>query len=114
MRQCSFFSVTKHANGQAIAIRRRASSFLFTMARGRGRGSRGRGEGRGDAPREVQISKKLSWLLRHGAESEGLKLGPGGYVNVKDVVSHVTFRQSESFKQVRRLPAPSNVDPNYY
>jgi len=32
------------------------------------------------------VSKKLSWLLRHNAEKEGLKLGPGGYINVKDVV----------------------------
>jgi 2'-phosphotransferase len=36
--------------------------------------------------REVQVSKKISWLLRHGAEKEGLKLGPGGYINVQDVV----------------------------
>jgi len=49
-----------------------------------GRGGRGRG---GGLPREVQVSKKLSWLLRHGADKEGLKLGPGGYVNVADVVS---------------------------
>lgn len=33
------------------------------------------------------MSKKLSWLLRHGAEQEGLKLGPGGYVNLGDAVS---------------------------
>jgi 2'-phosphotransferase len=44
------------------------------------------GGGRGIS-REVQVSKKLSWLLRHGAEKEGLKLGPGGYINVEQVVS---------------------------
>ena len=44
------------------------------------------GGGGGGMPRDVQISKKLSWLLRHGAEKEGLKLGPGGYVNVEEVV----------------------------
>jgi 2'-phosphotransferase len=43
--------------------------------------------GSGSQPREVQVSKKLSWLLRHGAEKEGLELGPGGYVKVTDVVS---------------------------
>lgn len=47
----------------------------------------GRGGGRGPMPREVQVSKKLSWLLRHNAEKEGLQLGAGGYINVKDVVS---------------------------
>ena len=51
------------------------------MARGAGSGG-----GRGPPSREVQVSKKLSWLLRHNAEKEGLKLGPGGYINVKDVV----------------------------
>ena len=37
-------------------------------------------------PRDVQVSKKLSWLLRHGAEKEGLKFQRGGYINVRDVV----------------------------
>lgn len=46
-------------------------------------GGRGRG---GPMPREVQVSKKLSWLLRHGAEKEGLQLGEGGYISLKDVV----------------------------
>jgi len=41
--------------------------------------------------REVLVSKKLSWLLRHGAEREGLTLGPGGYVNLKDAVSDLRF-----------------------
>ena len=44
-----------------------------------------RGPG-GPQPREVLVSKKLSWLLRHGAEKEGLVLGKGGYVNLGDVV----------------------------
>ncbi|GAB7339649.1 hypothetical protein MBLNU457_6235t2 [Dothideomycetes sp. NU457] len=43
------------------------------------------GAARGPPSREVQVSKKLSWLLRHNAEKEGLKLGPGGYINLKDV-----------------------------
>jgi 2'-phosphotransferase len=54
------------------------------------RGNRGRSGGGGgrSLPREVIVSKKLSWLLRHGAEQEGLKLGAGGFVGVKDAVSH--------------------------
>lgn len=50
----------------------------------------GRGDGKrsgiGGLPREVQVSKKMSWLLRHNAEKQGLELGPGGYVNAKDAV----------------------------
>lgn len=47
----------------------------------------GRNPGRGPPSREVQVSKKLSWLLRHGAEKEGLQLGDGGYISLADVVS---------------------------
>ena len=56
------------------------------------------GGGAGSAPpsRDVQVSKKISWLLRHGAEKEGFTLGPGGYVNVKDVVSPLISDESSS------------------
>jgi RNA:NAD 2'-phosphotransferase (TPT1/KptA family) len=47
-------------------------------------GGRGRG---GPMPRDVQVSKALSKLLRHSAEKEGLKLDEAGYINLKDVVS---------------------------
>ena len=55
-----------------------------------------RGGGRGgrnprDMPRDVQVSRKVSWLLRHGAEQEGLKLGKGGYVGVAEAVSALPF-----------------------
>jgi len=59
-----------------------------------GRGGGG-GVGRRELPREVQVSKKLSWLLRHGAQSEGLKLGEAGYVSVADVL------QSRSIKPLQ-------------
>jgi hypothetical protein len=48
----------------------------------------GRGRG-GPMPRDVQVSKALSKLLRHSAEKEGLKLDAAGYINLKDVVSLV-------------------------
>lgn len=64
------------------------------MARGGSRGGRG-GRDRGPVSRDVLVSKKLSWLLRHGAEKEGLTLGRGGYVSLADVVSQVILlRQS--------------------
>ncbi|KAF2824968.1 hypothetical protein CC86DRAFT_326321 [Ophiobolus disseminans] len=53
-----------------------------------GRGGRGGGSRNpANQSREVQVSKKISWLLRHGAGSEGLKLGKGGYVNVQDALN---------------------------
>lgn len=52
------------------------------MGRGGGRGgSRG-----GPLPRDVQVSKKLSKLLRHSAAAEGLTLDAAGYANLGDVV----------------------------
>ena len=38
-----------------------------------------------DSP-DVRISKTLSWLLRHGAQGEGLKMRTDGYVKVDDLV----------------------------
>jgi len=56
------------------------------MPRPRGRGG-GRGEGqREPLPRDVMISKKISYILRHGAEKEGLKLDRNGYANCADLV----------------------------
>jgi len=52
----------------------------------------GKGGARGPMTRETQVSKKLSWLLRHGAEKEGLSLGQGGYISLKEVVSSVLLR----------------------
>ncbi|KAJ5676257.1 hypothetical protein N7462_009154 [Penicillium macrosclerotiorum] len=44
------------------------------------------GRGGGHQPREVQVSKALSLLLRHAAEKEGLKMNAQGYANVADVL----------------------------
>lgn len=45
------------------------------------------GGGRHEPSREVAVSKALSYLLRHAAEREGLKMNTQGYANVADVVS---------------------------
>ncbi|RMJ21041.1 hypothetical protein PHISP_08088 [Aspergillus sp. HF37] len=37
--------------------------------------------------RDVTVSKALSYLLRHAAEREGLKMNAQGYANVSDVLS---------------------------
>lgn len=49
---------------------------------------RGGGKLRGlpkDSP-AVRLSKTLSWLLRHGAQSEGLPMRADGFVKVTDLV----------------------------
>lgn len=68
----------------ANKISRPLTRALKEMARGgRGGGSRNPA----NQSREVQVSRKVSWLLRHGASSEGLKLGKGGYVSVADALN---------------------------
>ena len=59
------------------------------MARRGGSGgpSKGKGSGNSNEPRDVQISKAMSWLLRHGAKGEGIKMDANGYINVSDLVS---------------------------
>lgn len=59
------------------------------MARGEGGGGgRGRGKGRhsDQQSRETTISKAISFVLRHGAAKEGLKLDENGYANAADLV----------------------------
>ena len=54
---------------------------------GRNRGRRGGGGGGPPSQsREVTVSKALSFVLRHGAEAEGIELDEGGWANVRDVV----------------------------
>lgn len=79
----------------------------------------GRGGGRGGSrnlanqSRETQISKKVSWLLRHGATSEGLKLGKSGYVNVQDALNTRTLKAlNVTFSELRDMVA--NNDKQRY
>ncbi|KAK7705476.1 tRNA 2'-phosphotransferase [Botryosphaeria dothidea] len=66
-------------------------------------------------------------ILRHSAEDEGLKLQPGGYVNVKDLLQtntmkslHVTFAElrtivtsndKQRFSLIPITEGPSSADP---
>jgi len=40
----------------------------------------------------AQLSKSLSWLLRHAVLKEGLQFQADGYVFVDDILQHPTFR----------------------
>ncbi|KGM92442.1 tRNA 2'-phosphotransferase [Paracoccidioides brasiliensis Pb18] len=61
-----------------------------------GRGQdRGRGSGRSGPSREVTVSKALSYILRHAAEKEGVKIDSHGYANVADVLA---WRKLKSLK----------------
>jgi len=49
------------------------------------RGAKKKGLSR-DSP-TARTSKTLSWILRHGAKSEGITVRPDGYVQVTELVS---------------------------
>lgn len=38
-------------------------------------------------PESVKFSKTISWILRHGAQKEGIAMREDGYVKVQDLVS---------------------------
>lgn len=40
----------------------------------------------------VQMSKKLSWALRHGAAKIGLPMSAAGYVKVSDLLRNPEFK----------------------
>ena len=61
------------------------------MPRPWGRGGGKEGGGREPLPRDVVISMKISYILRHGAEKEGLKLDQNGYANCADLVREYLF-----------------------
>ncbi|KAF8652158.1 hypothetical protein AX16_004515 [Volvariella volvacea WC 439] len=46
-----------------------------------------------DSP-EVRMSKTLSWILRHGAKSEGLAIRQDGYVRVAELLAHRRFMEN--------------------
>ncbi len=52
-------------------------------SRSHGHGARGKG----DAGPDVQISKNLSWLLRHGAIKEGLNMRKDGFVKLDEILA---------------------------
>lgn len=77
--------------------------------RGGGGGGRGGGKNKGDRPpptRDVVVSKKLSWLLRHAATSENLALDAGGYANLSDVLANQKIRSLKAtFPEIRDIVA---------
>ncbi|KAK0249191.1 tRNA 2'-phosphotransferase [Friedmanniomyces endolithicus] len=74
------------------------------MAPRGGRGGGGGGGNRAPLSRDVQVSKKISWLLRHGAEKEGLQLDSRGFLNVQDVLSNRNLRSLKvTFDELREI-----------
>ncbi|ANZ75552.1 BA75_02982T0 [Komagataella pastoris] len=54
--------------------------------------------------KDVVISKALSWLLRHGAQSENLTIDKDGFVPLEEVLAHRRIKGTRaSFEDVQRI-----------
>ncbi|KAL8726367.1 MAG: hypothetical protein Q9166_006774 [cf. Caloplaca sp. 2 TL-2023] len=76
--------------------------------RGGGRDKSGGGGGRPPPSREETISRAMSYVLRHGAEKEKLKLDESGYINCEELLKWHRLRS----KQVTFAELLNVVDTN--
>ncbi|XP_054733722.1 uncharacterized protein LOC129241443, partial [Anastrepha obliqua] len=53
----------------------------------------------------VELSKRLSWLLRHGAVREGLPIDPGGFVAVDAILKHPKYSHDFSLERLKIIVA---------
>ncbi|CAF2362195.1 unnamed protein product [Rotaria sp. Silwood2] len=53
----------------------------------------------------IQLSKSLSWLLRHAVLKEGLEFQPDGYVLVDDVLKHRSFANKYTIDDIHQCVA---------
>ncbi|EDV96702.1 GH16409 [Drosophila grimshawi] len=51
----------------------------------------------------VQLSKQLSWLLRHGAQKEGLTIQPDGFVSINEILKHSRFGSQYTREKLRQI-----------
>jgi len=71
--------------------------------------SRRRGGGGHAQSREATVSKAMSWILRHGAKSEGLQLDPAGYAQVDKLLAWHKLRSlGVTFEELKTVVADND------
>ena len=80
------FSSSKYPSSAARSYPTKAGSLTRAMPDRPKSKSKNKNKNKSTASKEVDISKGLSYLLRHGAKNEGLRLDEGGWANVAHVV----------------------------
>lgn len=50
----------------------------------------------------------MAWLLRHGAQKEGIEIRPDGFVKMTDLVSLVLYLQTESQMLIKVVSEPKD------
>lgn len=66
-----------------------------------GKQSKGNTGGDGFSKKDVQISKNLSYILRHGAVKLGLNMQSNGYVLVEDILSVSSIKSTFGWPQIQ-------------
>ncbi len=78
------------------------------------RNGNGKGGGKPPQSREVTVSRNLSYLLRHQAADEGIRLDEGGWACVADVVgfgfSYFGFFEGVALGEVLELELDSDLE----
>ena len=52
---------------------------------------------------DIQISKTLSWLLRHGAPKEGIPISEGGFACAANILEHKSLKGKCTLERLKRL-----------
>lgn len=52
---------------------------------------------------EIQLSKRISWLLRHGAEQEGIPIRADGFVSVNSILEHPKFGRDINLRTLQEI-----------
>ncbi|EGG23241.1 hypothetical protein DFA_05373 [Cavenderia fasciculata] len=60
-------------------------------------------------PKIIKLSKNLTFILRHGAASEGLEISPEGWVSVGDLLIHSNFH-STCFRDIQDIVKLNDKD----
>ena len=55
----------------------------------------------------TQISKKMSYILRHGAEKEGFTMDDAGFISIKDFLGHKMFAHLD-FETIKEVVEKNN------
>ncbi|KAI0825770.1 KptA family-domain-containing protein [Irpex lacteus] len=98
-RSLAFFRNTRSIYSQALSIPPKEHGVQYRVVysmseKGQSQGKDGQEKRKGkarqrglpsDSP-EVRLSKTVTWVLRHGAASEGLKMRKDGYIRVDDLL----------------------------
>ncbi|KAJ3168604.1 hypothetical protein HDU88_001496 [Geranomyces variabilis] len=91
------------ASSSSIISPAQPASQEFRKEGGAGRGGGPRSNrSRKDDPPDVQLSKTLSYILRHGAEKDGIPMRPDGHVLLSDLKRHPRLRTA-TFDDIQRI-----------